>query len=199
MAQSRAEGNPWGTASGFRVVGRAASAASAWVVTGLAEEPIEATLASSGSAWSLQIADGEPVELKIDAGAEGRIDIARGEHSRRFEVATQDATTWVAQGGQRFEVDVMSRLDWLAHAADATAQAQGAVRANMPGLVTAVHVEPGQRVKAGDVVAVMDSMKLIYSYEAAVSGEVLIVGCKVGDTVSGGQLLVEIAPDEAAA
>jgi hypothetical protein len=61
-------------------------------------------------------------------------------------------------------------------------------------LVTIVHVQPGQRVQAGDLVAVMDSMKLLYSYEAAISGEVTAVGCKIGDTVSSGQLLVEITP-----
>jgi biotin carboxyl carrier protein len=81
----------------------------------------------------------------------------------------------------------------MARPTGAAAQAQGAVRANMPGMLTEVHVAPGQQVKTGDLVAVMDSMKLLYSYAAAIDGEVTAVACKVGQTVASGQLLVEIA------
>jgi biotin carboxyl carrier protein len=85
----------------------------------------------------------------------------------------------------------------MAAAASGQERTQGEIRANMPGLVTTVNVTLGQRVTAGEVVAVLDSMKLLYSYESPIDGEVSAVSCQVGDTVSGGQLMVEVTPIEA--
>ncbi len=199
MRAAELRGDPWGAAAGFRVVGRSPAAASTWVVEGLGEDPLAVSLARDGERWQATLrspaseAD-EAIELRITATAGERVfDLARDGRTRRFTVDTQGETLAVAHDGQRFELRLWSRLDWLARPVQGTAAQQGAVRASMPGMVTEVHVRPGQQVKAGDLVAVMDSMKLLYSYGAGIDGEVVSVGCKVGDTVAGGQLLVEIA------
>ena len=64
--------------------------------------------------------------------------------------------------------------------------------APMPGAVVDVRVKVGDHVNAGDVVAVLNAMKMETSVRAATSGRVKAVYAKVSDTVSQGDLIVEL-------
>lgn len=64
--------------------------------------------------------------------------------------------------------------------------------APMPGKITKVAVAEGVEVTVGQLLIVLEAMKMEYSLKAAVSGKVKSVKCKVGDQVSLGQLLVGI-------
>ena len=66
----------------------------------------------------------------------------------------------------------------------------------MTGLVRSVPVEAGGRVAKGDILVVLEAMKMEHSLRAASDGLVEAVHCAVGDTVSDGMLLVEFAPGE---
>lgn len=63
---------------------------------------------------------------------------------------------WVRLGGHNFVVRAIESES--EQAADASARLQ--VRAQMPGIVVAVHCEEGQSVQAGDRLLTMESMKL---------------------------------------
>jgi biotin carboxyl carrier protein len=69
-----------------------------------------------------------------------------------------------------------------------------AVVAPTPGLVTEVLVSPGEIVKAGQPVIVMEAMKLLQQLCAPVSGVTGTVHYQSGDTVNGGDCLVTIEP-----
>ncbi len=71
----------------------------------------------------------------------------------------------------------------------------GHVTAAMPGTVVAVLVTPGQQVKAGDPVLVIEAMKMENEVQAAVSGTVVNIHCSKGDAVTPDQALVEIQPE----
>ncbi len=60
----------------------------------------------------------------------------------------------------------------------------------MPGQVIAVSVKPGDRVKAGAVLAVVEAMKMEHSVAAPRAGRVASVNCRVGDRVDEGVELV---------
>lgn len=62
----------------------------------------------------------------------------------------------------------------------------------MPGVVAEVRVGPGDRVEAGQVVIVLESMKLFTSLSAGVGGVVTEVSCQPGDTVQAGKRLALI-------
>jgi acetyl-CoA/propionyl-CoA carboxylase biotin carboxyl carrier protein len=64
----------------------------------------------------------------------------------------------------------------------------------MQGTVVKVSVEPGQTVSAGDVVIVMEAMKMENPLRAAVSGTVAAVRVVTGQVVPAGTVLVEIEP-----
>ncbi len=62
----------------------------------------------------------------------------------------------------------------------------------MPGTVLAVNVEPGQRVSAGDVLGVLEAMKMELALKAPFDGTVAQVGSAVGAQVALGALLFEV-------
>jgi propionyl-CoA carboxylase alpha chain len=63
----------------------------------------------------------------------------------------------------------------------------------MPGLVVSLAVAPGQEVKAGDPVAVVEAMKMQNIIRAERDGVVKAVSAQAGDSVAADEILVEFA------
>jgi propionyl-CoA carboxylase alpha chain len=63
----------------------------------------------------------------------------------------------------------------------------------MPGLVVSIDVETGQDVKTGEVVAVLEAMKMQNIIRAEHDGKVKAVNAKAGDSVAADEVLVEFA------
>jgi propionyl-CoA carboxylase alpha chain len=63
----------------------------------------------------------------------------------------------------------------------------------MPGLVVSIDVTEGQEVKTGEVVAVLEAMKMQNIIRAERDGVVKTVGAKPGDSVAADEVLVEFA------
>lgn len=66
-------------------------------------------------------------------------------------------------------------------------------RAPMAGRVTAIVAAPGQALKAGESVLILEAMKMEIQIGPAVDGIVKTIQVKVGEAVSTGQLLFELA------
>ncbi|MBO0709691.1 MAG: acetyl/propionyl/methylcrotonyl-CoA carboxylase subunit alpha [Acetobacteraceae bacterium] len=74
--------------------------------------------------------------------------------------------------------------------ADAAAAAGDRLIAPIPGQITEVLVEPGQAVKRGEILAVLEAMKTVFRLGAPADGIVAEVACRTGEQVEEGQLLV---------
>ncbi|MEM9561788.1 MAG: biotin carboxylase N-terminal domain-containing protein [Actinomycetota bacterium] len=74
----------------------------------------------------------------------------------------------------------------------------GSTVATMPGTVVKVAVEPGDRVAEGDVLVVLEAMKMELTVAATVGGVVASVPVVAGDGVEAGTVLVVVEPDEPA-
>ena len=61
----------------------------------------------------------------------------------------------------------------------------------MPGVVTLLKAKPGDRVSAGDVLMIMEAMKMEHAIKAPHDGVVKSFRAKPGDQVKDGALLVE--------
>ena len=92
-------------------------------------------------------------------------------------------------------------LDGLVHVIDVTAPGGAGLRARhdemalaspMPASVTMVGARPGQRVSQGDVLVMLEAMKMELLIRAPHDGTVKSVACSVGDLVQPGIPLVEL-------
>jgi 3-methylcrotonyl-CoA carboxylase alpha subunit len=75
------------------------------------------------------------------------------------------------------------------------AQASGELKAPMMGLILKVNVAPGDRVEAGAVVAILESMKMEMRIVADCAGAVASVSCQAGQTVERNAVVALITPD----
>ncbi len=190
LARAPTGDDPWEVLSGWRLDGRAAQR------------------------WRLAPArGGEPVELVLDGD---RVRIGDGAERRASAVAQGDGlavtidgrrrlwahgragdVTHVGAGGSAWafcEQPLALRRDLRDRAA--------ALEAPMPGSVLDVRVRDGDQVGPGDVLVVLESMKMELEVVAPAAGTVRGLSVSAGDRVSGGQVLVALAaaasPDAAA-
>ena len=68
-----------------------------------------------------------------------------------------------------------------------------ALAAPMPATVVAINVVPGQRVRTGEMLILLEAMKMELPIKAPRDGIVAGVGCAVGELVQPGVPLVELS------
>ncbi len=152
----------------------------------------------AASWWRLAVGGGAAVEVALrDLGSyelqrtgPTGFAIATGGDRREWSYATDGDVVWVGCEGRAWPVRRSSAAE--AH----QEQADGDLRAPMPGQVLLVHVAVGDRVSAGDPLIVMESMKMELVITAPVDGELVAVGVSPGDKVVVDQplALVEVRP-----
>ncbi len=64
-------------------------------------------------------------------------------------------------------------------------------RSPIAGTVTRVLAQPGQSIQTGDVLLVLEAMKMETNITAPIAGKVAKLAVNAGDAVQGGQILVE--------
>lgn len=117
---------------------------------------------------------------------------------RSFSVVVlpqEDGSYRVSVAGREFSVHLKDERDLLLEryglAASAAAGTQ-AIRAPMPGLVLSIAVEPGEPVRKGMGLAVLEAMKMENELRAEHDGTVKAVHVAPGDAVGKNDLLMEI-------
>jgi acetyl-CoA/propionyl-CoA carboxylase biotin carboxyl carrier protein len=110
----------------------------------------------------------------------------------RAVVNVQPDIVEVSHHGQRFVLTGPDRL------ADHASAGDGTVTAPMPGTVLEVRVAAGDRVVAGQVLGMMEAMKMELSLTAPFPGTVTAVEGRSGRQVALGDTVFVVEPDEAA-
>lgn len=77
-------------------------------------------------------------------------------------------------------------------ASTANVNTANAIKAPLPGTITAINVKVGDEVKAGNAVVVLEAMKMANNIEAEKDGKVTAVCVKVGQSVMEDDALVVI-------
>ncbi len=76
--------------------------------------------------------------------------------------------------------------------AAANVNTANAVKAPLPGTITAINVEVGQEVKAGEAMLVLEAMKMANNIESEKDGKVTAICVKVGQSVMEDEALVVV-------
>ncbi|HEY2440849.1 MAG TPA: biotin/lipoyl-containing protein, partial [Solirubrobacteraceae bacterium] len=147
--------------------------------------------ARASSHWRMAVNGHEPVEVEVlpeYVAATSRIGAGRFIIARRGEwlLARDGDVSWIGHGGYAWGVRPAAAI------AGEDAAADGDLRAPMPGQVLLVQAGPGDRVRAGDPVVVLESMKMELVLTAPVDGEVTELSVAVGDTVVVDQPLARV-------
>jgi 3-methylcrotonyl-CoA carboxylase alpha subunit len=100
--------------------------------------------------------------------------------------------------GQSMVWDVEHELEHSLHTGGQEIQ-ESQLSATLPGRISEVMLQVGQRVVIGDPVLTLEAMKLYHTLTAPKTGLVQSIHVTVGDIVSHGQLLVEFEPEVAQA
>jgi acetyl-CoA/propionyl-CoA carboxylase biotin carboxyl carrier protein len=189
--------DPWDARDGWRLTGPAA-ARMRLEAAGGAEVEAVARPDGEGGWWVGERAGGDPraedrvgeaaartVRARLDGDAL-RVEAADGA-VRRVELHCDGDAVWLVDDG------VPHRFAPARDLAARHAGTAGSLDAPMPGVVLDVRTEAGTSVAEGDVLVVLESMKMELSVQAPADGVVADVLVAAGDRVAQGQPLVALA------
>ena len=71
----------------------------------------------------------------------------------------------------------------------------GTVSANIPGKIVTIEVNQGDVVEEGQVILILEAMKMQNEIQAPISGTVVSVNCEEGQSIAANVPLVVIEPD----
>ena len=91
-------------------------------------------------------------------------------------------------------VHTLTAIPYLTYIS-AAAETSGELRAPMMGMIRKVNVAVGDRVKAGDVAAILESMKMELRISSQIDGVVTAVNCRAGETVERNAVVVIVEAD----
>jgi len=124
----------------------------------------------NGSLWQVREADGIQ-----------RLHLHRGENA-----------VTLARDGLRLSFTLSDRMA----AAEEADEGDDHIAAPLPGLIKALRVAAGDKVAAGDILAVMEAMKMEHSLTAPRDGTIAEVLVDAGEQVVEGALLIDLEPVE---
>jgi acetyl/propionyl-CoA carboxylase alpha subunit len=154
-------------------------------------EPHAIWLSRSAGGYRLALAEGggAAVSFAPTGGREGHLTVD-GSSEHIFYVVEGD-TVHIHLGGRSYAVRYVDPL--VALAAEADAAGHHIARAPMPGVVVSVKAVVGERVVAGTVVAVIESMKLETAIRAAQDGIVEKIHVRAGESFDRDAALVTLS------
>jgi propionyl-CoA carboxylase alpha chain len=149
-----------------------------------------------------QLRDGS-FEVRIGEQAELRSATLLSSTSDRFEIRLDGihASGYASKFGSRWCVDIpagsLTLVEKSRFPEPDLADVEGGLTAPMPGKILAIEVVEGDSVSAGQLLVLMEAMKMEHQIAATFDGAVAEVRVAVGDQVDNGELLVIIVAEEA--
>jgi biotin carboxyl carrier protein len=147
-------------------------------------------------AGAVPTVDGEPLDAHLArVPLTPALQLHVNGRTRRLSARRGACHAWALHlAGERFTAEVVDERTRAIQAMagqGAAARGPGAMRAPMPGLVVRVDVQPGDRVSAGQRIAIIEAMKMENELRAETAGIVKRVHATPGSAVEKGQVLVE--------
>jgi 3-methylcrotonyl-CoA carboxylase alpha subunit len=176
-----ASDDPWEERDGWRPGERGWARAR---LTG-PEGDVQAAVLPDGEGWYAAGA------LRARLVDDGGLRVESGGSARRVDVYRDGEAVWLVDGG------VPSR--WAPAGEEHERRAvPGSLEAPMPGTVLDVRAEAGSEVREGDILLVLESMKMELTIASPFDGVVGDIAVRTGDRVARGQELAAVEPLEGA-
>lgn len=159
--------------------------------------PVTPTPRDMRCAGTPVIVDGRPLRAELESvpGTNVRHLLLDGRSHTLDAAPTNGQGGWELHlDGRRLDVEALDERTRAIRAMTSKTQAARGpkpVRAPMPGLVVRIEVEPGQAVRAGEGVAIIEAMKMENELRADGAGVVSRVLVAPGKAVDKGEVLVE--------
>jgi biotin carboxyl carrier protein len=119
---------------------------------------------------------------------------------QEFEVEVEvENGKWLATvEGRTFEIEIPDSGPVVKkrRTAGGKKKKSGTVSANIPGKIVTIEVSKGQEVTEGQVILILEAMKMQNEIQAPVSGKVVSVNCEEGQSIEANVPLVVIEPKE---
>jgi len=126
-------------------------------------------------------------QIQVTRGvAPGELLVRDGDRLERMFAVVVGGKTWVFHDGVSYEMsDDRGRARTL--------QVHGSLTSPMPATVIAVNVSPGDAVRRGDVLILLEAMKMELPIRAPGDGTVAAVHCRPGELVPADVSLIDFA------
>lgn len=122
-------------------------------------------------------------------------------NGKEFEVAVEigDDGKWQATvEGTQFEIEIPDSGPVVKKKRSGSGKKKksGTVSANIPGKIVTIEVKAGQNVEEGQVILILEAMKMQNEIQAPITGKVASVNCEEGQSIEANVPLVIIEPSE---
>ncbi|MFO1532555.1 MAG: biotin/lipoyl-containing protein [Thermoplasmatota archaeon] len=136
------------------------------------------------------VVDGETFQPQVQSLGQGRYKVTLDGAMYDFTVRNGR----VLEGPRPLDLEVRRARPVLERSAAAGRKKDGRVKPPMPGKIVEVKVKEGQAVAEGEVLLVLEAMKMQNDLKAPMAGTVRRVLVADGTNVEAGTVLVEIEP-----
>jgi len=117
---------------------------------------------------------------------------------QEFEVSVEvvDGKWYSTVEGTTFEIEIPDSGPVMKkkRAGGGKKKKSGTVSANIPGKIVTIEVEVGQEVQEGQVILILEAMKMQNEIQAPISGKVISINCDEGQSIEANVPLVVIVP-----
>ncbi len=142
--------------------------------------------------WTVVVDEGEAQHVRgAQVGrAEWTLDL--DQRMRSIGVFVEGDHAHVQVGGYAMEATVINPRDKALSGGDG--EGEGSISTPMPGIVVRILVEPGQEVVQGQVLLVIEAMKMENEYKSKVDGVVQAIHVAEGQALEAHTLLINVEP-----
>lgn len=136
------------------------------------------------------VVDGTPFEPKVTVLGKGHYRVSLA--GKTFEFTVRNGV--VLEGPRQLDLEVRRARPELVRKNAAGRKADGRIKPPMPGKVVEVKVKEGQAVAEGDVLCVLEAMKMQNDLKSPIAGTVRKVHVSDGANVEAATVLIELEP-----
>jgi acetyl-CoA/propionyl-CoA carboxylase biotin carboxyl carrier protein len=177
----------WAVPDGWRLGGTAAPIE--WMLKGPDGTPTALRVTGRPEAAAVVIGSEPPLLARMEVMPDGLL-LSVENKTERVLLVTDGLITWLWIGGLTFALEELAPE----RNANETGPVEDVVCSPMPGRVVAMNVSSGDEVEKGDVLAIVEAMKMEYALRAPRAGRISRVLSTIGDQVAVAAPLIQLDP-----